>query len=250
MRYQAPMTTRIEGPTRSQWKVKASATSPQVAVEIKVLDKSGKPVSDFEPIHTKPMHLIAIGSGLTMGAHEHPTLNAGGAFEATLPLASPGRYVGFDEYDPVGPVPETVDREVFDTAGSKGVFEKPTWDFDTRVKEVDGLTFKLNEANLMTGMPMPVKVQVLGADGKPAKLDDWLAAKGHMLATQEGAPKLYHFHPMDGGHGGGHGGHTAKAGELTFHAAVSEKGPYRLFLQVMKPGAVTPTTATFDVVAT
>ena len=38
--------------------------------------------------------------------------------------------------------------------------KKPTWDFNTRTKTVDGLTFSLTKADLMKGMAMPLTVKV------------------------------------------------------------------------------------------
>ena len=237
--------------TRSTWTVKPDVARSSLDVSIQIKDKDKKSLSTFSPIHTKSMHLLAIGPGLTLAAHEHPSLK-NGKFEATVPLPGSGKYVLFDEYDPAGALPQTMDRKVVSVGGSG--FAKPSWDFTTRTKTAEGLTFKMTSANLMSGMPMPITVQVLGANGRPALLKDWLAAKGHAFATQEGAPKLYHFHPAQPGNGGGHGGHggggTPASGEITFHAAIDKAGAYRVFVQVMKQGATKPTTVSFDVNAT
>ena len=237
--------------TRSVYDVRPLAGSSSVQVGIEVEDKAGKPVTSFTPIHTKPMHLVTVGSGLQLVGHDHPTLDSG-KFEGTVALPAPGQYVLFDEYDPKGPDPETIDRLALNTGGSKAVFAAPNWDFKTRTKVVDGLTFTLANDDLMVGMEMPLKVKVTDAAGKPAKLKTWLAAKGHMFATQAGAPALYHFHPsgMVMGHGGtGHMGARPKPGELSFGAQVEKAGPYRLFVDVMKPGSSTRTTVSFDVTA-
>ena len=237
----------VTKPTRSEWTVKPDVATSRLDVSIQIKDKNKKGLSTFTPLHTKPMHLIAIGSGLKLAAHEHPSLT-NGKFQATVPLPGSGKYVLFDEYDPTGALPQSIDRKVVSLGGS--TFAKPTWDFTTRTKTVDGLTFKMTSADLMPLMAMPIKVQVLGANGQPAQLKDWLAAKGHAFATQEGAPKLYHFHPTESGGGGGHGGHGgggAVPGEISFHAAVDKAGAYRVFVQVMKQGATKPTTVSFDV---
>ena len=241
----------ISPATRSVFDVRPVAGSATVQVGIEVEDKAGKPVTNFTPIHTKPMHLVTIGSGLQLVGHDHPTLDSG-KFEGTVALPAPGKYVLFDKYDPAGPVPETIDRFVLNTGGARAVFAAPTWDFKTRTKTVDGLTFALAKGDLMVGMEMPIKVVVTDGNGKPAKLQTWLAAKGHMFASQAGAPALYHFHPsgMVMGHGGmGHMGARPKPGELIFDAKVEQAGPYRLFVDVMKPGSSTRTTVSFDVTA-
>ena len=196
------------------------------------------------------MHLIGIDPDtLTMKFHEHPVADTSGTFHASVPLT--GHVAIFDEYDPRGAtLKQTIDRTEFGTAPAGA--GSAAWDFATRTKTVDGLTFKLSSASLMSGMAMPLTVKITDGTGKPAKLDDWLAAKGHAFAARQGAPELYHFHPNDGGmHMPGMDmPGDAKPGEITFHAQVNTHGNYRVFVQVMKPGATTPTTVSFDLKAT
>ncbi len=246
---------RIHGPTKSIVKITAPSTGNVASVDIQVKDKAGKSVSSFDLIHTKKMHLIGIDlDKLTMKFHEHPVEGTDGTFHAKVPLT--GHVAIFDEYDPKGALKQTIDRSEFGTASAGG--GQVAWDFATRTKTVDGLTFKLTGATLMSGMAMPLTVQVTDRAGHAVTPADWLAAKGHAFAARQGAPELYHFHPNDSSMhmpamGGmpGMGGHTtAKPGEISFHAQVNKPGNYRVFVQVMKPGASTPTTVSFDLKAT
>jgi hypothetical protein len=230
----------LRGPTRSDWTLNQDSTALELSIEIK--DADDLRVTAFTPIHTKPMHLVAIGSGLTMAAHEHPDLGADGLFTGRVPLATLGSFILFDEYDPEGDLPQTTDRLEVDTTPEGSDFELATWDFTTRERTVDGLVFKLTRDHIMLGHPMPVVVEVSNPDGTPAELDTWLGEKGHMFAVQDLAPKLYHFHP------GGHGPHLrARGTPLNFAAEVDRAGNYRLFVQVVKAGALVPTTVSFDV---
>ena len=142
----------VTKPTRSEWTVKPDLAKSRLDVSIQIKDKNKKSLSTFTAIHTKPMHLVAIGSGLKLAAHEHPSLT-NGKFQATVPLPGSGKYVLFDEYDPTGALPQAIDRKVVSLGGS--TFAKQTWDFATRTKTAEGLTFKMTSATLMSGMPMP-----------------------------------------------------------------------------------------------
>lgn len=230
--------------TTSVVKVTSPARGAIAKIDITVADKNGKTVADFDLIHTKKMHLIGIDpDDLSMKFHQHPTEDRKGIFHAKVPLT--GHTAIFDEYDPKGAPKQTIDRSEYGVAVAG---KKPTWDFNTRTKTVDGLTFKLTKADLMTGMAMPLTVKITDASGKPANLGTWLAAKGHAFAVRERAPELYHFHPNEGAmHMPGMDmGTTSKPGEISFHAQVKTAGNYRVFVQVMKPGAKTPTTVSFD----
>jgi hypothetical protein len=228
----------------SQWQV--TTTGADTSVQVTVRDPQGKRIDKFDKIHTKQMHLIAIDpEHLALTAHVHPTLKAG-VFSATLPSLT-GAQALFDEYDPTGPLPEQIDRYAMGTPS----VSDPQWDLQTRSKVVNGLRFELTQDKLMPGMTMPLTVKVTDpTTGKPAKLSTWLAAKGHMLATQALAPRLYHFHPMGMAGMPGMPGMNTPApgpGELQFMADVNEKGNFRLFVQVMKQGDTNPTTVSFDV---
>ena len=48
----------------------------------------------------------------------------------------------------------------------------------------------------------------------------------------------------------GMGASAPRPGEIKFHAQVNTHGNYRVFVQVMQPGATTPTTVSFDLKAT
>ena len=246
-------TTKIHGPTRSIVKITPPSSGTASSVDIQVKDKAGKNVSSFDLIHTKKMHLIGIDPDhLTMKFHEHPVEGADGTFHVKVPLT--GHVAIFDEYDPKGALKQTIDRSEFGKAPSTA--RSVSWDFASRTKTVEGLTFKLTDASLMAGMAMPLTVQVTDGTGKAAKLDTWLAAKGHAFAARQGAPELYHFHPNDssmhmpGMNMPGMGSPAVKPGEITFHAEVKAAGNYRVFVQVMKSGSTTPTTVSFDIKAT
>lgn len=247
----------LVGPTSSVWQLVRPASSASAQVQINVQDAQGTAVDKFTAMHTKKMHLIGIRTDtLDLFAHNHPKLKAG-TFSNKVKLPTAGKVALFDEYDPAGALPPTTDRYAFDVGASTA---QTQWDFQTTRKTVDGLTVTLKSANLMVGMPMPVEVEVLDASGSPAPLKKWLGTKAHMLAAQDGAPKLYHFHAndsaSDGGGAGGHGGHdghgggsAASPGTYIFSAGIDQPGAYRLFLQVVKSGKTKPTTVTFDVVA-
>jgi hypothetical protein len=61
-------------------------------------------------------------------------------------------------------------------------------------------------------------------DGKPVEIDDYLGAKGHLVALREGDLAFLHVHPDER--------------RLRFEAELPEPGRYRLFLQFQTGGRV------------
>ena len=70
-------------------------------------------------------------------------------------------------------------------------------------------------------------------DGAPVALDDYLGAKGHLVALREGDLAFLHVHPDED--------------RLRFMAELPTAGRYRLFLQFQVDGAVHTAAFTHEV---
>jgi len=76
-------------------------------------------------------------------------------------------------------------------------------------------------------------------------VEDYLGAKGHLVALREGDLAYLHVHPTAGGHEpmatgdeGGHGGHGGDGALVAFATEFPSAGRYRLFLQFKHGGRV------------
>jgi hypothetical protein len=73
--------------------------------------------------------------------------------------------------------------------------------------------------------------------GRPVEVQDYLGAKGHLVALRARDLAYLHTHPAEGeGHGGSHAG--AGGGEVSFETEFPSEGSYRLFLQFRHEGRV------------
>jgi hypothetical protein len=77
--------------------------------------------------------------------------------------------------------------------------------------------------------------------GRPVAVEDYLGAKGHLVALRQGDLAYVHVHPVETGDGSG-------AAPIRFATEFPSEGHYRLFLQFKHRGEV-QTAASTQVVA-
>lgn len=64
------------------------------AINVRVKGPGNAPVTQFDPLHTQPMHLIAVSSDLEDFIHVHPALQPTGNLTATATFSRSQRYSG------------------------------------------------------------------------------------------------------------------------------------------------------------
>jgi hypothetical protein len=89
--------------------------------------------------------------------------------------------------------------------------------------ETDGFRVRLAEGPARAGEESSLRFRVTRG-GSAVALDDYLGAKGHLVALRQGDLAFLHVHP--------------DANTLTFDAAFPTAGSYRLFLQFQVAGRV------------
>jgi hypothetical protein len=72
--------------------------------------------------------------------------------------------------------------------------------------------------------------------GEPVEVEDYLGAKGHLVALREGDLAYLHTHPSGGGHGGDE--HEGGGEAIRFETEFPTAARYRLFLQFKHEGKV------------
>jgi len=188
-----------------------------VAAEFRfrILGPNGKPVTRYEIVHERPLHLILVSRDLALFRHVHPTLGAQGVWALTLePL-------------PVGPY-----RAYADCQPSKGPALALATDFAVQPKPrplppprptatVDGYKVELEGTPVAGAMAMVTMTVRRG--GKPVgDLQPYLGALGHMVIIGASDLSYAHVHPMDMGMG---------PGQVMFHLEIASAGTYRFFFQ-------------------
>lgn len=191
------------------------------ALQFRILDAEGTPVTAFTEQHEKLLHLIALRHDMTGYQHLHPTLESDGTWTTTTAFADSGEYRLYADFTPVGgeSAVATADVTVPGTADPKPL-PSPA---DTAT--VDDYTVTL-DGTVAAGTASPITLTVT-RDGAPVTdLQPYLGAYGHLVAIDAGNLDYLHVHPT--GHPGD--GVTAPGPGIEFEVTAPEPGDYRLFL--------------------
>lgn len=210
-------------------------------IRFRIEDSSGATVSDFDELHERQMHLIVIRRDGAHFQHLHPEMDEAGTWTTALALPEAGVYRAFADFSIEGD-PYTLASDLF----ASGPFEARQFPESTRVDAVDGYEVRLHDGDLKAGTPAALRF-VVSKDGEELiDLENYLGAKGHLVALREGDLAFLHVHPdgpaheeeHDSGEGHAGGEDVAASNVVPYTAAFPTAGRYRLFLQFKDDGRV------------
>ncbi|HEV2786819.1 MAG TPA: hypothetical protein VGV67_10550 [Solirubrobacteraceae bacterium] len=185
-------------------------------LDFAVMDAQGDRVRDFDVEQGRRMHLIVVRRDLRRFAHLHPTEVAPGAWTATITLPDAGVYHAFADFQTSGER-RTLGVDLF----AAGDFEPLALPDAGSTARTDGYDVALREGERAGELRFAVS-----RDGAPVEdLQDYLAAKGHLVMLRAGDLAYEHVHPLEDD-------------ALAFDAGGAEPGTYRLFLQFRHRDAV------------
>jgi hypothetical protein len=176
-----------------------------------IVDRRGQTVRDFDVEHTKRMHFIVVRRDMTGFQHLHPTEKRDGTWSVPVTLRDAGSYRVFADFSVDGEP-----RTLADDVTVDGTVRSQTLPAPTRSVDVDGLRVTLSEGATKAGAESELAFDVT-RDGKPVAVEDYLGAKGHLVALRQGDLAFLHVHPDEN--------------SLRFMATFPTAGTYRLFLQ-------------------
>jgi hypothetical protein len=177
----------------------------------RIADRRGRTVRDFDVEHTKRMHFIVVRRDMTGFQHLHPTEDADGTWSLPVTLPDAGTYRVFADFS-VGEKPYTLADDItVDGSVRSRALPAPTG-----AVAVDGLRVALSEGATKAGRESELAFTVTRA-GKPVAIQNYLGAKGHLVALRQGDLAFLHVHPDEN--------------RLQFMATFPTAGTYRLFLQ-------------------
>ena len=165
------------------------------ALRFRIVDARGRVVRDFDDTHTKRMHAILVRRDLTGFQHVHPEQWRDGTWTTAVRVADAGFYRLFADFARAG--------------------ENHTLAADLRVDGAAELRFEITR------------------EGQPVEVEEYLGARGHLVALRDGDLAFLHVHPHDD--------------ETAFEATFPTAGRYRLFLQFQHRGEVQTVAFTQDV---
>ena len=184
----------------------------------RIVDRDGRAVRDFDVEHTKRMHLIVVRRDMTGFQHLHPTQAPDGTWSVPVTLRDAGSYRVLADFSVDGK-PRTLgdDLTVDGTVRAK---ELPA---PIERTEVDGMLVTLTKGAPKAGSESELAFTVTRG-GRPVKVEEYLGAKGHLVALRQGDLAFLHVHPDED--------------RLAFKARFPSAGRYRLFLQFEVDGRV------------
>jgi len=177
----------------------------------RIAGRDGRTVRAFDVEHTKCMHLVVVRRDMTGFQHLHPTQRPDGSWSVPVTLRDAGSYRVFADFSVAGR-PHTL---AGDLTADGAVRSRPL-PAEARTATVDGLRVSLTEGASRAGRESELGFAVT-RNGRPVAVQDYLGAKGHLVALRQGDLAFLHVHPDEN--------------RLKFMATFPTAGHYRLFLQ-------------------
>jgi hypothetical protein len=184
-----------------------------------ITDPEGRPVTDYDELHDRELHLIVASRDLQQYAHLHPSRDDDGTWVVDLPDLPGGAYRAFADFRPAGGeqltlgVDATADGPV---AASEALV--PSTD-----DEVAGFEVTL-EAEPAEG----TATVTVRRGGEVVTTEPYLGAAGHLVALRDGDLAYLHVHPLD----------ERPNGPVAFGVEYPSVGAYALFFDFQVDGEV------------
>lgn len=171
----------------------------------------GQPITRFAVEHEKRLHLIVVRRDGSNFRHVHPEMAPDGTWSVPLELEQAGSYRVFADFRPDDGPKTTLGADI----QIPGDYQPKQHD-DSRTFTVDGYEVTLN-GDLTTNTASTVTIDVT-KDGRPVQdLQNYLGAKGHLVALRSADLAYLHVHPEE-------------SEDVKFAVEVPTAGTYRLFL--------------------
>ncbi len=204
-----------------------TARGKAVPVAFRILGRDQQPVTEYDIVHTKPLHAYLVRDDLSGYQHLHPVL-ADGVWRTSVEIPDGGAYRLFAEFTPPGRSGHaTVLGVSFVIAGDTTFIPLPP---PAATAAVDGYTVRRVDGAtpLRAGRSSLLTFQVV-RDGQPARLEQFLGASAHASAFEALTQALSHSHPTL---------RPGQNGTVTFHVQYANRGEQRVYLQFQADGQV------------
>jgi len=179
----------------------------------RIVGQDGRPVRDYEIEHDKRMHLIVARRDMTGFQHLHPKMSKTGEWSAAVTVPQAGSYRVFADFKRNGKNTTLAgDVNVDGPFGAQAI--PPS---STTARTAGDYEVRLNGRRPRAGRESELAFDVTKG-GKKVHPQDYLGAKGHLVALREGDLAYLHVHPIE-------------AGSIRFATEFPTSGRYRLFLQ-------------------
>jgi hypothetical protein len=203
--------------------LKAGQSQPY---RFRITTAGGAPITTYAIVHDKPLHFVVVRRDLTGFQHLHPVMAPDGTWSIDLSLAAPGSYRAIADFTAVVGGQQTPATLGVDLTVA-GDYRPVALPVPVPQATTDGFTISY-EGTPQTGASQPLLMTVTGPDGKPAKLEPYLGAFGHLVVLREGDVGYVHVHPEP----------QPVEDSVKFWLAAPGPGRYRMFFDFQVAGKV------------
>lgn len=197
------------------------------------------PVTQFDEVHTKLLHLIAVSEDLTQFLHLHPDYQGDGVFVLeNVDFPKEAHYTLFADFTPTGDDQQVI-RLTLPTADAQTT--KPELVAGNQDDRINELRFRLDMPDaLKTNEETMLHFHITDvATGKPVNtLEEYLGAAGHLVIIDESGETYLHTHPAGHDMVGMAGMQMGYGPEIEFMTEFPSTGLYAMWLQVQYKGKV------------
>lgn len=200
----------------------------------------GMPVTDFQIVHTQPLHLIIVRTDGAQFRHLHPVLDESGIWSLPLNWAVAGSYRLYADFVPTATGESLTLTSTVEVAGE---FIPDRASLPRLTAQLAGYDVTL--AGQLSASESAELTLSVSHGGRPVTtLQPYLGAYGHLVVLREGDLAFLHVHPE----GTEPAGDSLSGPAVTFTTQAPTQGRYLLYLEFQVDGVVH--TAEFVVDAT
>lgn len=201
---------------------------------LQIVGSDGRPVTAFDELHEREMHLIMISRNLVDYRHVHPDRDDSGRWSIDLAPVAPGSYRVYTDIHPTGASNITLAADLA-IAGETAAVALPA---PQLTQLVDG--YEVTLAGRPTTGEVDIGFSVTTA-GNVVTPDPYLGANGHLIAIRAGDLAFLHVHPDE------HLADGAPDSSVVFTSNFPTPGTYRLFFDFSVAGEVRTAAFTVEV---
>ena len=185
-----------------------------------ITDADGRPVTEYDVLHEKELHLIVVSTGLRTYAHVHPERGEGGQWTIDLSDLPPCKYRAIADFSPSGGTQTNVAGDL--VVPGKTAAEPPLQ--QALADRVDDLDITLDAAE----SDWSEVVITVRRGGEVITTEPYLGAAGHLVAIEAEDLAYLHTHALD----------EIPAGPVRFAVQLAPGATHALFFDFKVDGVV------------
>jgi hypothetical protein len=174
--------------------------------------------------HEKKLHLIIYDPSLREFQHVHPVFD-GTMWIADTQFSADGNYWIWAQGELASDGEEFSSSNKLDITGGTSAWPTPPVLGNQRVGTSGTSAIELSNTKLVAGKMVMLDLKMTRTDGTTPKLEPYLGAFAHIIATPADGDALIHVHPISTG-----------PSEGMLHATFPTAGEYRLWIQFIDDG--------------